>query len=186
MKPKVPSTLSAETFMMSDAMAECNWLRCVWNDVIHEPVNRQWRDQVSREPMQVVMRVETELEKVYHEVIAVTDAKCLYDQLSRECPGLARDRRCAIEMCIVKEELEETNGVVRWVDHPSMPADCLTKKGGNYEAAQKLLATGRYCLREEGQHILARANEEALKTRVKGKMRAEEAARLRGDVRARA
>ena len=47
MKRKVPSTLSAETFMMSDAMAECNWLRCIWNDTIHDGVDRRWRDNLA-------------------------------------------------------------------------------------------------------------------------------------------
>ena len=93
---------------------------------------------------------------------------------------MARDRRCAIEMCVVRQELEEANGTVRWVNHPSMAADPLTKKGGNCACLQQLMATGRYSLKEEHACLLARASAEELKVRVKKNLDAKQIANARG------
>ena len=177
-KRKVPSTLSAETQSLSDGLAECNWLRCVWNDIVVAGVTRDWRAQISASPALAVARSGTELQQIFSKVIAVTDARCLYDQLSRDCPGIARDRRCAIDMCIIKEELEECNGKVRWVDHPAMPVDALTKLEGNLECLQRVMATGCYSLKEEGIQLLARSCMEDLKTRVKGRLSRDDAEQL--------
>ena len=57
--------------------------------MVKAPVGRSWRNQVSSNTMQVVGRNGSEIENIYHDVIAVTDARSLYDQLARDCPGLA-------------------------------------------------------------------------------------------------
>eukprot|EP00969_Alexandrium_andersonii_P334645 14788957-Alexandrium_andersonii.AAC.1 len=98
----------------------------MWNEIVLGIVDRNCREQVSREALVTVNRSSAELRKVYKDLIAMTEARCLYDQLSRDCPGLARDRRCAIEMRIIKDELCQTNGTARWVDHPAMPMGAMT------------------------------------------------------------
>ena len=65
LKRKIPSALSAETMIMPDSMAECNWLRCVSQDAMHDPVKRDWRSRASKDSMSVVIRGSSDTEKVH-------------------------------------------------------------------------------------------------------------------------
>lgn len=75
--------------------------------------------------------------------VGVIDAKSLYDILLNETNG-GSDRRTALDIQALREELGELRGKVRWIDHIHMPADCLTKKNGKTDVWMQLLKTGRF------------------------------------------
>ena len=80
--------------------------------------------------------------------LAVVDAKSLYDLLANETGGGA-DRRTALDVQMLREELSELHGKVRWIDHMHMIADCLTKKQGRLEPLLRLLESGMFGITEE-------------------------------------
>ena len=60
----------------------------------------------------------------------------------KETTGIAGDKRTALEMQVIRQTLAETGTKVKWVPHPSMAVDCLTKKQGNAQPLLDLLDTG--------------------------------------------
>lgn len=78
----------------------------------------------------------------------MVDAKSFYDVLANETNG-GSDRRTALDIQVLREELSELRGRIRWVDHMSMPADCLTKKQGRCDSLFRLLETGKLGLTAE-------------------------------------
>lgn len=89
------------------------------------------------------------------ESLAIVDAKSLFDYLSRETVG-GQDRRTAIEIQIIREDLCNLNEQVRWVDHPAMVADPLTKVKGNTAPMYQLLDSGRFSVKAEEAHMKCR------------------------------
>ena len=60
--------------------------------------------------------------------VVVTDAKALYDSYHREgISGSLTDKRVGLEVCVVKERLEDLGGSFKWVSSEKQYADGLTK-----------------------------------------------------------
>ena len=62
--------------------------------------------------------------------IAVTDSKSLYDTMSK-CSNPAtqvEDKRTAIDITILKNDMRRSRGQVRWIPGTVMISDALTKK----------------------------------------------------------
>ena len=78
----------------------------------------------------------------------MVDAKSLFDHLVKETVGATEDRRTAIEMQVIRQSLEETGTAIRWVPHPKMVIDALTKRNGNRAPLEELLATGLLNLKQ--------------------------------------
>lgn len=89
------------------------------------------------------------------DAIAVVDAKSLFDVLANETNG-GSDRRTALDIQVLREELSELRGKIRWVEHLAMPADCLTKKQGRCDALLRLLETGELGLTAEATTLDSR------------------------------
>lgn len=87
--------------------------------------------------------------------LAVVDAKSLYDQLCKDTIG-GQDKRTAIEIQIIREDLNSLSGKVRWIDHPAMLADTLTKIKGSCDPLYRMLSTGMFQLTAELEHMQAR------------------------------
>ena len=64
------------------------------------------------------------------QMLAVMDAKSLYDNLVREATGQA-EKRAGLEVCVCRGSLDCMDGQARWTPHEGNIADCLTKVGGN-------------------------------------------------------
>ena len=79
---------------------------------------------------------------------------------------MVRDRRCAIEMCIIRDEMLKSGGSVRRVGHAAMAIDPMTKYGGNWEAMQRRMATAEYGLVEESARLVLRKEDDSMKDRV--------------------
>ena len=80
--------------------------------------------------------------------LCVVDAKSLFDHLVKETVGTTDDRRTAIEMQVIRQAMMETGAVVKWVPHPKMFMDCLTKRSGNRQSLLELLDSGVFSLQD--------------------------------------
>ena len=84
---------------------------------------------------------------------------CLYDdQLCKETVG-GSDKRTAIEVIeihIIREDVDSLHGSIRWIDHPAMIADGLTKVKGSNSALYRVLQSGEFQLTAEEDHMQAR------------------------------
>ena len=69
-----------------------------------------------------------------------------FDHLVKETTGCTEDKRTAIEMQVIRQKMLETGSSIRWVPHPRMFMDCLTKRAGNRVPLLQLLDTGKYSL----------------------------------------
>ena len=86
---------------------------------------------------------------------AITDAKSLYDVANQERYAGA-DKRAALEICVIKDSLEQLGGAVRWVPHELNPVDCFTKLKGNASALMDVLRSGKYKLTGEEEELKKR------------------------------
>ena len=60
--------------------------------------------------------------------VYVTDARDVYDALSRDQPsGGMAEKRLAVEVLILQQNLAEGRNLLRWCSSDQMLADCLTK-----------------------------------------------------------
>ena len=96
---------------------------------------------------------EKELQK--NPFIAVTDSKSLYDTVTkcRNTSAHIDDKRTAIDLTILKDDLMRTNGQVRWVCGTNMLSDPLTKKMPP-GFLQKVMKHGKWSLTETGHQQL--------------------------------
>ena len=102
----------------------------------------------------------------------VTDCKCAFDHLDNISGGVTKDRRTAIDMAILKEELDESKAMVRWIDGKRhQVTDPLTKKNGNADLLRAILSRGEFVLTEESEvlKIKERERESRLLLRSMGK-----------------
>ena len=80
-------------------------------------------------------------------------------------------RASAIDLAVARDIMSKVGSVIRWMPHPLMPVDCLTKSDmAKSNAAQlQLLRSGVLRLSEEKSHLDCRKGG----PRVKGRSRAE-------------
>ena len=74
--------------------------------------------------------------------ICVVDAKSLFDHLTKETTGITADKRTGLEMQVIRQTLAETGTKVKWMPHPQMVVDYLTKRQGNAQPLLDLLDSG--------------------------------------------
>ena len=95
---------------------------------------REWRRETAKLPF-----------------FAAVDSKSLYD-------AVASDERTAIDLSVIKSDLAQTAGRVRWIDTRSMLSDPLTKvKPGDY--LRHVIRTGQWAIVEEGHALQQKALE---------------------------
>ena len=92
--------------------------------------------------------------------MAVVDSKSLYDCVSK-CNNPAshvEDKRTAIDVAILRNDFQKSNGQLRWVDTRAMMTDPLTKNmKGDY--LRHVLKTGQWSVLEEGVALQRKALE---------------------------
>ena len=151
----VNSTLAAETQSMSRGLAELLWIMVMVQELLDGNFNiKAWRRRLEGEELLVMGSALSE--RGLQESLAVVDAKSLYDQLSKDGLG-GQDRRTAIEMQIIRQDLKELGGEVKWVDHLAMPADGLTKVLGSNLALYDLIESGLFSIRPTSEQMKRRA-----------------------------
>ena len=125
LKRRVSSTLASEALACNQALAEMEWIQLVIRDIIYGDVHREdWKKSIV--PFVTVLKEECEL-KCRLQQCQVTDAKSLFDAVTKESSNSRQDRRTAVELAIILESLRNSGSVVRWSPHPRMIADVLTK-----------------------------------------------------------
>jgi hypothetical protein len=149
LKRKCPSTLSAETQSMSESMAEVEWVRGLFEELVNPDFNIvEWAAKSRHRGLMVAART-TDPETRLAKVLTICDAKSLYDHLRTETSGCANDKRTAIDIQIIRSSMDAQGATVRWVDHSGMYADAMTKRNGNIPLLQTLMRTARICITEE-------------------------------------
>ena len=101
-------------------------------------------------PFQVLLRSNCTLSKRLPHDHSI-DAKSVFDALIKECAGNRQDRPTAVDLAIVRETLKAQRSHIRWIPHPLMPADSMTKadpSDGN-DALRHLLRNGKLVWDEE-------------------------------------
>ena len=144
-----PSTLSAETQSMSEALAEVEWVRGLFEELTNPTFDIvNWASRTRHRGLLVASRTSDPVREL-PQLLTICDAKSLYDHLHSETAGCTADRRTAIEIQIIRSSLDAQQGDVRWVDHTGMYADAMTKRNGNLPLIHILMSTGRVCITEE-------------------------------------
>ena len=167
LKRRVSSTLAGEALSFSQALAEVEWLQLMIRDVLHGDVCKEdWRKSIV--PFVAVLKEECELKERLRQC-HVTDAKSLYDAITKESIGSRQDRRTAVEIAIILDALRRSGSTVRWTPHPRMIADVLTKDniGKSNGAFEELLRTSKMSLWEETEELLRRKEDPKCKQRSK-------------------
>ena len=152
----VNSTLAAETQSLSRGLGDLVWTMVLIEELRDSGfVMKNWKERVSAEEVLVIASESSSSE--LKGSLAIVDAKSLYDLLARETVG-GSDKRTALEIQIIREDLFHLEGQVRWVDHPAMVADALTKLQGNLEPLYRLLADGVFSIQSEEARMNIREN----------------------------
>lgn len=156
LKRVVSSTLAAETQSLARAIGDLLWMMVMSYELLHEDFElRNWREYVKCQGY--VAFSKSDRAEDLGETLALVDAKSLYDLLINETTG-GSDRRTALDVQALREELQELQGKIRWVDHPHMPADCLTKHLGKSEALKDILESGEFGITEEAATLAKRSD----------------------------
>jgi hypothetical protein len=133
------NTLSAECQSMIQGIGNLHWHRFLLTEISGTKLKLETREKkLSRIPF-----------------IAVTDSKSLYDTVTkcRNTSAHVDDKRTAIDLTILKDDLTKTKGQVRWVCGTNMVSDPLTKKIPP-GFLQKVMKLGRWSLTEHGHRKL--------------------------------
>ncbi|CAE8648439.1 unnamed protein product [Polarella glacialis] len=151
----VNSTLAAETRSLSTAVTQLTWHLCMLHDVCYGNFSlKDWRSELQSNGAD--MFIKNNADTKLKEAICIVDAKSLFDHLARETVGGA-DKRNAIEIQIIRENLSDIAAGVRWVPHQQMIVDALTKRQGNLDALYQLLDSGVLQITEESSEMQKRA-----------------------------
>ena len=136
LKRQTVNTLSAETQSMVAGVGGVHWQRFMLLESRGYVIGGQgWEEKLAELPF-----------------IAVTDSKSLYDTMSK-CSNPAtqvEDKRTAIDITILKNDMRRSKGQVRWIPGSVMISDALTKKM-NAQGLRDLLNCGRWSLFEPDQ-----------------------------------
>jgi len=133
------NTLSAECQSMIQGIGNLHWHRFLLTEISGGRLNLDtWEQELHRLPF-----------------IAVTDSKSLYDTVNkcRNTSAHIDDKRTAIDLTILKDDLEKTKGQVRWVCGTNMISDPLTKKMPP-GFLQRVMKFGKWSLTETGHKKL--------------------------------
>ena len=147
---------------LSGAVAEAEWLQMPFMDVTKGGLlTEHWRDSVG--PFTAVLRQDCKLNADPLENINIVDAKGIFDTLDKETSGSKADRRIAIDLAVIRTVMTRVGSHIRWVPHPAMPVDPLTKSDiqkGNM-AQFKMLSSGMLRLAAEADSLRDREDRAA-------------------------
>ena len=126
------ASLAGEVFMMSEGLAESEWISGVLESAVcqdYEPsLHRRKSISLPVEPTATVMKADSHLQIDPYSV-CVIDAKSAFDHLVRESTG-GHCRRTLQESCVIRRSIQTLRARCRWVPHERMVVDALTKRHG--------------------------------------------------------
>lgn len=113
-------------------------MKILFREMNEEKFNiKEWPSEMAKE--EIIAKAVDTSDQTLKECLVIVDAKSLYDYLAKETIG-GSDKRTAIEIQIIREEMELLNGNLRWVDHPAMA----TKVKGSTKDLFDLLSSGTF------------------------------------------
>ena len=135
LKRRTVNTLSSETQALVRGMGSIHWFRVLILEARGMTLSaRDWHREVARLPF-----------------ICVTDSKSLYDTV-RKCTNPAsqcEDKHTSIDVALIKQELQDLEGTIRWIDGRTMIADPLTKES-KADYLRYVIRHGYWSILEEG------------------------------------
>ena len=147
------ATLLCEANAMSEGLANAEWVAS-WLGLARSPkYDLRQRAELNRELQVTSLMREPQDERL--KLVSVTDAKSLFDNLSREA-FTGAERRAALEVCVIRDSLDSLGGKARWIPHNRNPVDCMTKMHGNAKPLLQLLQEKRFAIQDEEQEMAER------------------------------
>lgn len=141
------STMAAEAQSLAKGLSELAWSVTVFNELVDEEFTLQsWAERVRRHKLINVHRADGDDD--LRRCLCVVDAKSLFDRLVKDTTGLAEDKRTAMDVQVIRQRMDECGAEIKWVPHPQLVVDCLTKRRGNRPPLQQLLKSGTLRLTE--------------------------------------
>lgn len=126
------STLGAELLALSRGLAEARWIRSMWCEAVYHDYtlddDGKWSNAIP--------------------LTAVIDCKPVYDHAGSSTVSL-KDKRMAIEMLLLKRDIQQYGIKLRWMATSQMIVDVLTKKGAPMNLFRKVLREGSFILVED-------------------------------------
>ena len=153
LRRKVFSTFGGETQAMLQGVSEVEWLQMMYRDVLkNDIVLDRWRESLS--PHMLVMKGDCPLPQRQPQC-SVTDAKSLFDCIMRENPSDKQDRKSALELAIIVQDLQ---------------VDCLTKldPAKSNGAMEHFLKHGKLSFVDVQNELALRKSSDLYKKRSKG------------------
>eukprot|EP00435_Cladocopium_sp_Y103_P056623 s299_g19.t1 len=138
LKRQTVNTLSSETQALVRGLGSVHWYRILILEARGLQLSaREWHREVSRLPF-----------------ICITDSKSLYDAVSKYTNPASQcgDKRTSIDISLIKQEVNDLNGKIRWIDGRTMIADPLTKETRS-DLLRHVLTTGQWAILEEGSAL---------------------------------
>ena len=122
LKLECSSKLAAETQIMSEALAEAEWIRGLFEELTNPNFSVvEWGAGSWNRGLLIAER-SSDAEVEFPKVLSIGDAKSLFDHLRTETSGGANDRRTTIDIQIIRASVDAQGATVRWVDHSGMYA----------------------------------------------------------------
>ena len=144
LKRKTVNTLSAECQSLIHGVGYVHWHRFILLEILGTDMSGQeWERKLTEIPY-----------------VAVVDSKSLYDCISKLVCTFSQveDKRTAIDIAILKDDLARTGGHLRWVAGGNMITDPLTKKM-NASFLRSVCDKGCWTLSSQGHEQLRNESE---------------------------
>ena len=98
---------------LSEAFAQGGWARALWSEMVLGLGPHEWRGRKEVTPL-----------------FSVTDSKGSYAYFRSGSVSSSEDRRSAIDLAIIRENLSRPRMFLRWVDGKAQVADALNQASG--------------------------------------------------------
>ena len=148
-KRVVASASAAEAMGLSEAIAQGDWVRALWSEMVLGLSLREWRERKDVPPL-----------------ISVTDSKGNCDHSHNERIGPSEDRRSATDLAIIREDFSRPQMFLRSVDGKAQVADALTKLHGDGDLLRAVCRQAFTVLVEAPEIMASRRQERRERERV--------------------
>ena len=170
LRRRAGNTLLCESISLSTALGAMEKQVAFWKSTCNSHFNP--RDMAHDIEIELGLRgsatvvAEESAEYKDPEVIAIADAKSLFDTVKNE-QAQGEDDRSALEVAIIQESLAKLRGRIRWVPHNFNPADALTKVGNAHEKPMMNLLRSNTLTIEQEEEVLSRGKQSEKRQKVK-------------------
>ena len=150
----VRASLGSEALALDDGLAEVEWLRATWSEMMDPTMNMRDDTLYGKWDTVAVVR---HLGAPGSEppTAMVVDAKGLFDHLARpSATAGSHERRTLVDIKVMTHSVKIVNGKIRWVPGEIMASDALTKRLGNGALLRHVMVTGTYGISEKAMKMI--------------------------------